>query len=121
MEPKVPQIAFEVLAKAEGATVVRLAGYRMPLLLLHPGTLAELKRTTEAAALRAKNGGSTLADAIQDFLTRLNSLASEFNAEAQKFSEYLDVKSKVDANDALRELETEMLAVKTLGGSDVGT
>jgi hypothetical protein len=121
MEPKVPRVAIEVLAKGQGATVVRLAGYRMPLLLLHPDALADLKRVTEAAALRARNGDSGLADAIQDFLKRLNVVTSEFDSEAQKFSEYMDARGKADADDALREFDAEMLVLKQLGPNDAGT
>jgi hypothetical protein len=48
-------------------------------------------------------------------------VTSEFDSEAQKFSEYMDARGKADADDALREFDAEMLVLKQLGPNDAGT
>jgi hypothetical protein len=120
MEAKLPHVAMEVLAKGDASTVVRLVGYRMPLLLLHPDAVAELKRTTEAAALRAQAGGGNLADAVQDFLRCLSALTAQFETEAMRFGDYINDRGKENAEAATQELEAEMLVVKQLGSNSAG-
>jgi hypothetical protein len=95
----------------------------MPLLLLHPDALAELKRVTEAAAARAQAAGGKLADAVQDFLGQLSALTAQFEVEATHFSEYIVNQSTQDAEAATQELEAEMLVIKQLGadGASAGT
>jgi hypothetical protein len=116
MEAHLPHVSVEVVTKEKSTTVIRLAGHRMPLLLLHPEAIADLKRVSEAAVLRAKaNSEAKLADAISAFLESLNAVTANFDAEAARYSEYLDSKGRENAAAAIQELESEFKAVRQLG------
>ena len=120
MDTPLRHIGVDVLSHKEGSTIIRLSGYRMPLLVLHPEALAELKAVGEAVALRVQ-AGDNAADAIRDLVATLRALTSDFDIEASKVSEYFDQKGKTDPRDALQELDAEMLALKQLGNKSAGT
>ena len=63
-----PRVEVDVVAHSEGRAVVRLAGRKMPLLLLDVKTVADLEQLFAAAALRIDAlGDAAASDAIKQF------------------------------------------------------
>jgi hypothetical protein len=109
-----PEVTLEVLARGEGHSVARLAGNKMPVLVLRPDAIAELRRLFEAAVLRVRAlQESQTSDAITEFARRFEDLFSRYDTEAKAVGAVMSERTDHDA--VLREFEREMNALNQLG------
>lgn len=109
-----PEMKLEVLAQGEGYTVASLAGTKMPLVVFHPGSIADLRRLFHAAALRLGDlPDRKSSDAVVEFVQRFESLLLLYDAESERYLEYLSERKDYDA--AAREVEDESNALPRIG------
>ena len=109
-----PQVTLEVLARGEGHSVARLAGNKMPVLVLRPDAIAELRRLFAAAALRIRAlQDSRTSDAIGEFVRTFEGLLSRYDIEAKTYGAVISERTDHDA--VRQELELEMRALDQLG------
>jgi len=109
-----PQVTLEVLARGEGHAVARLAGNKMPVLVLRPDAIAELRRLFEAAAVRVRTlPGSRTSDAIAAFVRTFEVLLSRYDTEAKAYGAVISQRTDYDA--VRQEFEREMTALNQLG------
>jgi hypothetical protein len=109
-----PKVTLEVLALGEGHAVARVAGNKMPVLVLCPTAIAELRRLFEAAATRARAlPDSKIADAVAEFVRTFEGVVSQYDAEAKSFGS--DIVNITDRDAAARQFELELKALNQLG------
>jgi hypothetical protein len=111
-----PQIILEVLAHGEGHSVARVAGNKMPILILCPTAIAELRRVVEAAATRAGAiPNLQIADAFAELVRTFEGMLSNFQTESNSFGRVL--LDNPDRDEAARDYESELKALIQLGES----
>jgi hypothetical protein len=109
-----PQVTLEVLARGKGHSVARLAGNHMPVLILRPDAIADLRRLFEAATLRIRAlPDSQPSDAIGEFVRTFEGFLSQHDTEAKAYGTVLSDRTDHDA--VRREFELEMSALNQLG------
>jgi hypothetical protein len=104
---------FEIIAKGKGSAVVRLAGRRAPVLLLHRDVVTQFQNAAEAIALRMRSN-RTNADGVQALIMSFNSMVDQFVVESERFAESLFDLQQNDPDAGSKEFETEMAALKEL-------
>lgn len=109
-----PQVTLEVLVRGDGHSVARLAGNKMPVLVLCPDAIAELRRLFEAAAARVRVlPDSQTSDAVAEFVRTFEGMLSQYETEAKTYGAVMSGRADHDA--VMREFELELKALNQLG------
>jgi hypothetical protein len=106
-------LQFEIIARGKGTAVVRLAGRRAPVLVLHRDVVTQFQQAAEAAVLRLRSGESS-ADATQALVNSFNAIVDQFVIESERFAESLFEVHKHDGEAAGQEFDQEIAALKAL-------
>jgi len=106
-----PRFEVEVLSQHEGRAVVRIAGRKMPLLILDVNSIAELEDLFAAAALRIGTlGDAAASDAITQFMHTFRTLVAEFDIERKRYG--TEMLERKDHGDVLKEFERDLNALR---------
>lgn len=115
MATPLSQIPIEVISKGKGTAVVRLAGRRAPMLLLHRDVVTSFQNAAKTVLLKLQGEDRDPA-AVQGLVNSFNSLVDEFVIESERWAESLFARHKDDTDAVSKEFDEEYGALKQLRG-----
>ncbi|MFY9317026.1 MAG: hypothetical protein WAO95_15890 [Burkholderiales bacterium] len=111
------QIPIEVISKGKGTAVVRLAGRRAPMLLLHRDVVTNFQNAAKSVLLKLRSGDRDPA-AVQGLVNSFNSLVDQFVIESERWAESLFATHKEDSDAVSKEFDKEIGALRQLRDDD---